>query len=226
MARSGSAGKIMTTQPVDSGTTSGTQAPVRLAPIGGGMIEKLLDAAQALIQQKGYNGFSYDDVSRMVGLKKPSIHHYFPRKEDLGASVAQRYADRVEARLADIDASGDDAARRLTAYLHMFFETYGPLRRICPCGILGAEMDALPPPVAQAAHRFFRANLAWLTALLADGRQTGTLAYEGPTADMAMLLLSTLEGAMIVGRGLGDTDTLNQVGATILRNLRVTSTPA
>src|SRR3546814_14584846 len=40
---------------------------------------RVLDAAQILIQNNGYNGFSYEDLSRMVGLRKPSLHHHFPK---------------------------------------------------------------------------------------------------------------------------------------------------
>lgn len=207
-----------------SGQTPGPRGP--LPETAGTMVDRLLDAAQALIQKKGYNGFSYDDVSRMVGLKKPSIHHYFPRKEDLGASVARRYTDRFALLLDEIDAAGSDAAQRLGLYLALFVETYGIERRICPCGILGAEMDALPPLVAEAAHRFFQLNLAWLITLLSDGREAGALSYDGPASAMAVLLLSTLEGAMVVGRGLGDDQALRQAGSALLNNLRATSQAA
>ncbi|MCH3032011.1 TetR/AcrR family transcriptional regulator, partial [Listeria monocytogenes] len=40
--------------------------------------ERVVDAAEGLVQQHGYNGFSYDDVAQLVGIKKPSIHHHFP----------------------------------------------------------------------------------------------------------------------------------------------------
>ena len=39
--------------------------------------EKVLDAAEGLLKQRGYNGFSFDDVGELVGIKKPSIYHYF-----------------------------------------------------------------------------------------------------------------------------------------------------
>ena len=42
--------------------------------------ERVVDAAEGLVQQHGYNGFSYDDVAQLVGIKKPSIHHHFPKK--------------------------------------------------------------------------------------------------------------------------------------------------
>ena len=35
--------------------------------------EKVLDAAEGLLQHRGYNGFSFDDVTQLVGNKKSSI---------------------------------------------------------------------------------------------------------------------------------------------------------
>ena len=54
--------------------------------------ERVVDAAEGLVQQHGYNGFSYDDVAQLVGIKKPSIHHHFPKKGELVA--CGRHADR------------------------------------------------------------------------------------------------------------------------------------
>lgn len=31
--------------------------------------ERVVDAAEGLVQQHGYNGFSYDDVAQLVGIK-------------------------------------------------------------------------------------------------------------------------------------------------------------
>ena len=37
--------------------------------------EKVLDAAEGLLKQRGSNGFSFDDVGELVGIKKPSSYH-------------------------------------------------------------------------------------------------------------------------------------------------------
>jgi TetR/AcrR family transcriptional repressor of nem operon len=35
----------------------------------------------------GYSGLNYRDIAQEVGIKAPSIYHYFPTKADLGATV-------------------------------------------------------------------------------------------------------------------------------------------
>jgi TetR/AcrR family transcriptional regulator, transcriptional repressor for nem operon len=45
--------------------------------------DQLLQHARSLLMARGYHGFSYHDLARLVGVKTSSIHYYFPKKEDL-----------------------------------------------------------------------------------------------------------------------------------------------
>ena len=63
--------------------------------------DQILEVATELVQTRGYNAFSYQDLSDRLGITKASIHHHFPSKEDLGIAVAEKYRAEVEAALAD-----------------------------------------------------------------------------------------------------------------------------
>jgi TetR/AcrR family transcriptional regulator, transcriptional repressor for nem operon len=52
--------------------------------------------------------------------------------------------------------------------------------------------------------RFFDENEAWLDGVLEQGRRHGRLHYEGEARDAARLIVSGLEGAMLVARPYGD----------------------
>jgi TetR/AcrR family transcriptional regulator, transcriptional repressor for nem operon len=165
--------------------------------------DRVLDAAEALVQQRGYNGFSFDDIAQQVGIRKPSLYHHFASKGALGASVARRYTDRIGERLAAIEAKHADAPRRLAAYADVFAQAYAQDRRLCLCGMLGAEADALPDPVRDEVARFFAQQLEWLTRVIGEGQQSKTLRAGPRAAELALGLLAALEGAMVVGRGSG-----------------------
>lgn len=51
---------------------------------------------------------------------------------------------------------------------------------------------------------FFDANEAWLERVLAAGRREGTLRFAGMPRASARLIVSGLEGAMLVSRPYGD----------------------
>lgn len=164
--------------------------------------ERIVDAGEALIQRLGYNGFSYEDVAQVVGIRKPSIHHHFPSKVELGVVVAQRYTHRFRQALLHIEGTQARAPERLRAYAQLFETTYAANRRLCVCGMLGAESDSLPAEINAEVRRFFEINLEWLASVIAQGQQAGVLKQDVSAPDWAETLLAALEGAMLVGRGL------------------------
>ena len=58
--------------------------------------DQILDSAERLIQSQGYSAISYQDISNQVGIRKASIHYYFPSKGDLAAAVVKRYRQKLK----------------------------------------------------------------------------------------------------------------------------------
>jgi TetR/AcrR family transcriptional regulator, transcriptional repressor for nem operon len=164
--------------------------------------ERVVDAAEGLVQRFGYNGFSYDDIAQKIGIKKPSIHHHFATKSELVATVAQRYTHRFLEQLDLIESTHADAPARLDAYVMLFEQTYAQDRQLCVCGMLGSEANDLPKNVANEVQEFFSRNLAWLAHVITAGYQGKKAIHRDEAHTRAMTFLCTLEGAMMVGRGL------------------------
>ena len=184
-----------------------------------GTATRVMDVAEALIQHRGYGGFSFDDLAQAVGIRKPSVHHHFRTKADLVAALARRYTERFESALAAIDVARRDPVARLKAYVRLFATTYAQDGRLCVCGMLGAEADALPTDVADAVAGFFRFNLNWLAATFRDAQQSGRVTSGQRPAALAELMLSALEGAMVVGRGSRAGGGPEAVGKSLLAGL-------
>src|SRR3954463_5629631 len=165
--------------------------------------DQVLDVAERLAQTRGFNGFSYADIAAELGVTKASLHYHFPGKADLGAALLARYASRFGDALAAADESLDDEREKLTAYAEIYADV---LRRdrMCLCGMLAAEYETLPEAMQLAVARFFEENERWLERVLGEGRSRGTLAFSGSARDAANLIVSGLEGAMLVSRSLGD----------------------
>ncbi len=72
--------------------------------------DEFIEAGQRLIQTKGYEQFSIEDLLAEVGASKGAFYHYFDSKQALLAAVIDRL---VEAGLAVVQAVVDD--RRLSA---------------------------------------------------------------------------------------------------------------
>ncbi|WP_233869856.1 TetR/AcrR family transcriptional regulator [Paraburkholderia adhaesiva] len=161
--------------------------------------EQLLDHAIALMMRRGYNGFSYRDLSDLVGVKTSSIHYYFPSKDDLALEAVRQYSDEVMAGLQAVDAALP-ANVKLTAYTKAFGKTLGDGNQICLCGMLAADIDSLPDGVRKAVQAFFRANENWLAKVLAAGVSEGTLVINGSAESSARALFAALQGSALASR--------------------------
>jgi TetR/AcrR family transcriptional repressor of nem operon len=164
---------------------------------------RILDIGERLVQVRGFNGFSYADVAAELDMTKAALHYHFPGKAELGRALIERYTERFVAALADIDARIPDAPAKLDAYAGLYADVLRD-RRMCLCGMLAAEYQTLPDPMRDAVIAFIDANEAWVDKVLSDGRRDGTIALAGPARDAARLIVSGLEGAMLVARPYGD----------------------
>jgi TetR/AcrR family transcriptional regulator, transcriptional repressor for nem operon len=64
--------------------------------------------------------------------------------------------------------------------------------------------------------RFFDDNEAWLEAVLDEGRADGTLRFAGSSRDAARMIVSGLEGAMLVAQPFGDLDRFRSAAGQLL----------
>lgn len=181
--------------------------------------ERVLDSAQRLVQTRGFTGFSYRDIAEEIGIKSASIHYYFPSKSDLGVALVRRYRERFDAELQSIAARDREASKRLKAFVGLFRQTLND-ERLCLCGMLGAERDALPPPVSRQVRDFFLLCETWLSDVLKRGRKEGEVAFLGSPQTVADQFLSLLEGAMVVARTVNDPGRFDKTTNAFLRVLK------
>ena len=177
---------------------------------------RILDVAERLVQRRGFNGFSYADVAKELKITTASLHYHFAGKGALGEALIQRYSERFFAALAVIDAKETDAAVKLQAYADLYAGVLHG-KRLCLCGMLAAEYQTLPKPMRDAVLRFFDANEEWLAKVLSEGRET--LTYSGPPTETARMLLSGLEGAMLVARPYDDVARFKSAADALIGNL-------
>jgi TetR/AcrR family transcriptional repressor of nem operon len=182
---------------------------------------RILDSAESLVQVRGFNGFSYADVAAELAVTKASLHYHFPGKAELGHALIARYATRFNAALGEIDASGADAPTSLAAYARLYADVLRG-HRMCLCGMLAAEYPTLPEPMREAVLGFFEENEAWVERVLVRGRDEGALAFAGDPREAARLIVSALEGAMLVARPYGDVERFEAAADRLLAGFRMT----
>lgn len=176
---------------------------------------RILDVAERLAEKRGYNGFSYADVAVEVGVTKASLHYHFPSKAELGRTLLERYTRRFEAELRAIEVVEASAADKLRKYVDIYSEALRQ-ERMCLCGIFTAEWATLPEGMQGAIRQFFALNQRWLESLLQAGRAEGVFQFEAPSSEVANVVTSALEGALLLARSGAEAARFESVVAQLL----------
>ena len=178
----------------------------------------ILDVAEKLVQTRGFNGFSYADISAELGITKASLHYHFRTKADLGRTLIARYKETFRLALEEIDGADLAPVARLRRYANIYARALADAR-MCLCGMLAAEYSTLPGAMQDEIRRFFDLNEEWLCRVVELGREQGELSLDGPSRDIARLLLGALEGAMLVARSYGDVTRFESAAGRLLDEL-------
>lgn len=165
--------------------------------------EIILDTAQSIVQQFGFNGFSYSHIAEKVGIRNASIHYYFPNKEDLGEALIERYRRNFISMAAQIDAETQNNLEKLRRFILIYS---GPVQDYCAClsVMLSTDLATLSGKVQTGLTQFFAANLDWLERVLEQGRREGQLHFEGAADLQAHQFLASLQGAQLLARSFHD----------------------
>jgi len=156
--------------------------------------QDLLKAAQNKVREGGYNNFSFRELAKEVGIKSASVHYHFPTKADLAAELAKQYTHDFISALGEPSALSSSDTNPVKLFIEQFKKALYQDKKMCLCGLLGAEAYALPDQVRSEINHFFRKNIAWLEQayLCNDGTN------KEQAKQSAIKTLSLLEGAMMI----------------------------
>ncbi|WP_267434326.1 TetR/AcrR family transcriptional regulator [Sphingomonas sp. GM_Shp_1] len=165
------------------------------------LIAERADALPGLAEafrEHGYAGASLSLIGTATGLGRGSLYHFFPGgKQEMAAAVLDDVARWFEgAVFAPLDAADDPRAGidAMMVAVDRYFESG---RRACLIGSwgLGATRDPFAAPIAD----YFRRWIGALQTLLIRGGVA-----EGHATVLAQDVVSGIQGAVVLARGLDD----------------------
>ena len=159
---------------------------------------QILDVAQELVQTRGFNAFSYADISEVVGIRKASIHYHFATKAQLGQALAKRYREDFAKALEQIRDAVSDGYKRLEELIKIY-EGDLDKDRLCLCGMLSTDILTLPAEIRDEVKAFINATEDWIQEAIQEGCASGSLSCQSPEA-FAKALLAALIGTQLIAR--------------------------
>ncbi|HGA5462132.1 TPA: TetR/AcrR family transcriptional regulator [Salmonella enterica subsp. diarizonae serovar 50:k:z35] len=160
--------------------------------------ERLLKLADSLIQKNGFEGFSYADLAKEMGIRKASIHHHFPAKTDLGIAYCEFKTEAfraLETRILTLP----DGLQQLDAYISAFS---GCAQRGEMCGVYAmlSDCELFSPELKSAVRKLAEFELDILGSILKRGKDAGLLFFEICPETMAMIICNAVKGALLLNR--------------------------
>lgn len=161
--------------------------------------KQIMNIAEDLLLDRGYNGFSYKDISGALNIRNASIHYHFPKKTDLGVAIVQRATQRFQKWAINIDARDLPYPKRLDEFC-LIFKKFVDEKQVCLGGALQTDFKTLPEEMQKEAHIFLSNTYQWLENFLAAGRKKGAFNFPGSARDQALLTLASLQGVIQIVR--------------------------
>jgi TetR/AcrR family transcriptional regulator, transcriptional repressor for nem operon len=167
-------------------------------PTGRPIREELVVVATQLIQTAGLGAFSYGALALEVGIKSPTIHHHFPKREQLIAAVVGQYRQDFAVRVASL---GDQPAdQKIVSYARLYSEV-AKSGRMCLCGALAAEFALAGEDARSEVDSFFAEQLQWLQTQLRLAQKQGEIRESGIDVKItARVILAILQGSLLLAR--------------------------
>ncbi len=161
--------------------------------------ERIVEAADLLFYQQGYEQTSFSNVAEAVGITRGNFYYHFKTKDEiLDAVIGRRLASTSE-MLAGWERKGDGPEDRLLCFVDMLTANRAKIMKYgCPVGTLCTELAKLEHRSRDDANKVFLLFRSWLR------KQFELLGKAGQADDLAMHLLARSQGVATLANAFHD----------------------
>ena len=153
--------------------------------------------ADNLVRQRGFNGFSYSDIAAVLDIRNAAIHYHFPTKSQLGQAVIEEELFHLQHYRRHHSNLGGDLQLK---HLVTIFYHNSQRNAVCLMGALTPEFATFDAEMQLALQNLCGTIREWVGECLEEARRAGRLQFNGPAADRAALVVSTLLSSLLLSR--------------------------
>jgi len=180
--------------------------------------ERILESSGELFRRQGYMGTGVKQILAEASAPFGSLYHHFPGgKEELGAETIRR-SGRLYGLLVgsfmglDVDVADGIESAFAGAAQTMVETDYADA---CPIATVALEVSSTSEPLRQACADVFA---EWIHFATRRFKLAGIDAER--SRELALIMLSALEGAFVLCRALRTTEPLQAAGAAVAAEVR------
>jgi AcrR family transcriptional regulator len=177
--------------------------------------EEIIRIGDSLIRGKGYNAFSFGDISKQLNIKNASVHYHFPTKTALGLAILEEHENRLEelkAKTAD-----KNPIEKLNAFLGIYAAAKTE-NKICIVGSLVTDFYTVEPEIQNKLKELADRILKWVMTILKEGKQKKVFRFNTTERTKALMIITNMLAAVQLTRLTGKQD-FKEIKETIIKDL-------
>ncbi|MBB63899.1 MAG: hypothetical protein CMO81_02425 [Waddliaceae bacterium] len=161
--------------------------------------EKILDLAIELTQKHGDLGWSYEDISEKIGIRKASIHYHFPKKEQLILEATRLYIIRATKKIEESLIEKKNVKEKLISFSDCYRSVFCQKDKLCLCIAISQNYSAKDSALLKLVEDFFQHIHHLLYVLLSEGQTSEEVNKKIKPKNMATMILALFQGLLILG---------------------------
>jgi AcrR family transcriptional regulator len=127
--------------------------------------EQLLEVAERVFADRGYQGASIEDIARAAGVTRPIVYDHFGSKEGIYLACVRRARAELERGIGEAAGASEDPGEQLWAGINAYFEFVERHGRAWD--VLFGQGAAVAGPAAEEVTRQRFATVSGIADLLA-----------------------------------------------------------
>lgn len=161
---------------------------------------RIIAEAASLFNQRGFEGGSLSELMEATGLEKGGIYRHFSSKEELAAEAFD-YAWKValDTRMHDLDRV-PNSVDKLKQFIVNFIDRRPSVPGGCPLLNTAIDADDGNPVLRERARKGLYEWRDRLSSIVDSGIKRGEIQRGVDAKQVATLIISSLEGALVLGR--------------------------
>jgi TetR/AcrR family transcriptional repressor of nem operon len=163
--------------------------------------QAIIRKAAPIFNQRGFEGAALSDLMRATGLEKGGIYRHFESKQQLaGEAFDYAWQLALDARFGEAQKILDTVDRLKRVVLNFRDRRAGLVQGGCPLLNAAIDSDDGNPALRTKARRAFGSWLGRLQSIIEEGQERGEIRSGVNPADLATLIVTTLEGSLMLER--------------------------
>lgn len=161
--------------------------------------DHIIDAADQLFYQKGYEHTSFADIADAVNISRGNFYYHFKTKDEILDAVISVRLENTRKMLEQWEKEGELPEDRIRSFIHILIMNRAKIKRYgCPVGTLCTELAKLDHGSRAEANKLFTLFRGWLR------RQFTLLGCSEDADTLAMHLLARSQGVATLANAFHD----------------------